>query len=548
MSRYFEENFKSISPNGLTPELQQLAEDDSKVFEVAQLENDKQRNLFMTLDNFVDELLEEFDAKEHDKKVILIEVFNELKEKEDVDLLDIRKAVFKSIKKLSLNKVAYPNTVGVQYSNVKQKHDVDKWMSALEQIYSGMYKGEDRENASKKVMEGWSPMEKYDFENWSRFYENDDHNKYTVKTAAPLFPQEEKPNPVIGNNFPTQNKFKPEPVEKMPMPEIPMELLDQKGRPGRPKGTGLPKTTDEQKKDLIKKLTDAQKILQEFVKVWPEQTWRMLDEALGDLRRQILVLKTASTQKDCIYRTASVWDRIGFSEGADVLIKIAEGVTDEIANALEGKKEKAPEAAPSPAEMPMDPGMELAPPPAEEAPPEMPPAGAAEELPLPAPPPAPEEEMEPEPVPEESKKKDPLVPESDVKLSAESENPYIGKTIQDVVAVLEPTAQQLSERRVVRELTKADMMLDALNIASHFPELGEAIAKMIESTLYVHTRLEKVISKLKGGLNERETNGTKDEEPPVIEMQELEKPAEQAPNEKEMFEVTEEEPEGPGKI
>jgi hypothetical protein len=92
------------------------------------------------------------------------------------------------------------------------------------------------------------------------------------------------------------------------------------------------------------------------------------------------------------------------------------------------------------------------------------------------------------------------------------------------------------------------MMLDALNIASHFPELGEAIAKMIESTLYVHTRLEKVISKLKGGLNERETNGTKDEEPPVIEMQELEKPAEQAPNEKEMFEVTEEEPEGPGKI
>jgi hypothetical protein len=126
-----------------------------------------------------------------------------------------------------------------------------------------------------------------------------------------------------------------------------------------------------------------------------------------------------------------------------------------------------------------------------------------------------------------------------------SDNPYVGKTIQDVVDILEPAAQQLSERKDVRELTKADMMLDALSVASHFPELGEAIAKMIESTIYVHTRLEKVISKLKGGLREEQEETAA----PVVEMEELGAPAAPPaeapmapPNEKEMFEVTEEEP------
>lgn len=525
MSKHFEKILGDISTNGLTPELQQLAEDDFEVFRVANIENDIQRNLFLTLDNFIEDLLEEFGEEDRDKNVILFEAFNELKEKEDVDLLDIRKAVFKNIKKAPLRKVAYPNVIGVQNSNLRPERDVEKWMSSLEQIYSRMQEGEDREKASKEVMEGWSPMEKYDFEKWSRYYENNEHNKYTIKTAAPLFPDAERTSPVVEEVLPVG---------------IPQELLEEKSRPGRPKGTGLPKTKDEQKSSLIKKLTDAQKILQEFVHVWPEQTWRVLDEALGDLRRQILVLKTASTQKDCIYRTANLWNRVGFSEGADVLVKIAEGVADEIANALEGKKEKPVDSSLSPQEAPMEPGMDFGEeegPLLEEAPAEMPPAGAAEELPPPPPPPLPEEEEEKE-EPKEIEEKTHIDLEPVPKHQGDYENPYMGKTIQDVVAVLEPTAQQLSERRVVRELTRADMMLDALNIASHFPELGEAIAKMIESTLYVHTRLEKVISKLKGGLNERESAGLKTDSPPVVELQELE---ETPTNEKEMFEVTEEE-------
>jgi hypothetical protein len=153
--------------------------------------------------------------------------------------------------------------------------------------------------------------------------------------------------------------------------------------------------------------------------------------------------------------------------------------------------------------------------------PEMPPAGVGEELPSPPPPPEAKPEIE--------------GPKIEGKTDI-NENPYVGKTIQDVLGVLEHTAQQLSERKTVRELTKADMMLDALNIASHFPELGEAIAKMMESTNYVHTRLEKIIGKLQGGL--KDDVKEKEPEAPVVEMEELTKPS--APKEQEMFEVSEE--------
>ena len=463
------------------------------------------------------------------------------------------------IKKFISNKVAYPNFMGVQRANSKPARDVEKWVKALNEIYSRMYAGQDREIASKQVMEGWDPMEKFDFNNWSKFYEDKGNEKYTVKTASPIevpyfqlaadSPVEDSFDITEEDDLEQQSPMPMDPMAGVPIPDpqqMDVSSLDQKRR-GRPKNTG-PKTSQQLKDELVKKLTGAHKILYQFANVWPEDIWRELDKILSGLVREVAPLKTASTKKDCIIRAANMWNNYGFSEGAEVLMKIADDVTDQIAGALEGKSPKGGGAAPNAGGMPpMDMGAGA--PPAD-APPEMPPAGAGEELPPPEAPPmppeeapkeAPPEESAPEPTPKEKDRSEgPLID----KKTDISENPYVGKTVQDVVAVLEPTAQQLSERRVVRELTKADMMLDALNIASHFPELGEAIAKMIESTLYVHTRLEKVISKLKGGLSEIKEEAEEEKvEAPVVEMGELtgkEPPA----NEKEMFEV-EEEPAAP---
>ena len=66
-------------------------------------------------------------------------------------------------------------------------------------------------------------------------------------------------------------------------------------------------------------------------------------------------------------------------------------------------------------------------------------------------------------------------------------------------------------------MSKADMMLDAQNIAAHFPELGEVMGKALESNTYMVTRLDKMVGKLKGGVKEDAPKSTA----PEVEMEEL---------------------------
>lgn len=529
MINYLDDVLVNINDDGMDSNLWQLAYDDAAFMNKLQINNDKERNLVFYLDNFIDDLFDEFEIdSNYSRDEVLYSAFNKLRGKEKVDLLDIRKAVHDAINKPISKKVAYPNSAGVAEMNALPERDVDKWLGALKEIYSKMYNGEDREFASKKVTEGWDSMEKYDFDNWAKFYEGKNHEKYNVKTAAVEVPSFKLAPPVV----------KEAPVKEAPVNPQALTTEDiLKGKVGRP--PRRTKSKGENKQALISRLDSASKILREFASVWPRDIWERLSQALADLQREVVLMKAEATIVDCIIRTANIWDKEGFSEGAKELRKIAqppdEGVAKEIENALTGKKEEKKEEAP-PVEMPPmgdapggagvpapggaadvpPPGGELV-----EPTPEMPPAGVGEELPSPPPPPEAKPEIE--------------GPRIEGKTDV-NENPYVGKTVQDVLDVLEHTAQQLSERKTVRELTKADMMLDALNIASHFPELGEAIAKMMESTNYVHTRLEKIIGKLQGGL--KDDGKEKESEAPVVEMEELTKPS--IPKEQEMFEVSEE--------
>lgn len=257
MNKYVLDNLNSISEKGLTPELCQLAKDDSEVFLVANIENDKQRNLYLYIDNFVEDILEEFGVSDGDIGKIVVESFNKLKNKDEIDLIDIRKAIFDCIEKSLPKKTAYPNFLNFGKENLKPNYDVEKWIQSLNEIYKKMYEGKSRKEASNEVLEGWSNMEKKDFNSWSKFYENKDHQKYTIKTAATLddIPQY---NPPMKDSFKLPENI----VEEDSVLEEPM-----KTGPGRPKGSGLPKTPEQQKKSLIDKLMGAEKILQQFANV-----------------------------------------------------------------------------------------------------------------------------------------------------------------------------------------------------------------------------------------------------------------------------------------
>jgi hypothetical protein len=508
-TNYAKDILINMSDEGMNEELWELAHRDVGVLSELEANSDRERNLYFYLDNFYDDLIEEFGTKKDvPKEKVLTCAFAKLRNKKEIDLTDVRRAVYEALQSKE-KRVAYPNNIGVRSFNKKPPRDISKWISALGSIYAAMKKGKGRDEATKQVTEGWDPMEKFDFEGWARYYEHGDQEKYNLQKSAAEFAP---PSIPFKENIFEEEAPKPE-VKLDPRQEQKMELAKPR-RPGRPRK--VERTQDDSKRALISRLDSARKLLREFANVWPVDKWTHLDEMLSFLQREIIPLKTATTIIDCIIRTANKLEKEGFDEGAYTLRKIAQPPTGDVASqiekALTGREYENKNKKEGPPMEEMMGGMEEMPPP-----PEMPPeeeaggvpAGVEEELPPPeAPPPAAEEE--------------PSV--------ATEGGPFEGKTVKDVLNILEPLASKLSEREFVRELSKADMMLDGLNIASHFPELGEAQAKALELNLYVSARIEKIINKLKGGLKEEKEEG---EGAPSIEMKE-------APKEEEMFEIEEE--------
>lgn len=529
MTDFVKKMVAQIADDGMTEDLWQLVQDDFNKFLEIKVSNERERNLYFYLENFIDDLCYEFKCGHINKKEIISNVFNRLRSKEKIDLTDIRKAVFDCLRKKT--KIAYPNTRGVQDTNSVTQYDVEKWVKTLTDIYSSIRVGENYNTAFKNFTEEWSPMEKINFESWVRYYENGDHEKYNITKSAQ------------GTIIPSFPK---------PTPEMSEEMFLKRG-PGRPKY--IERTLEQDKQALVSRLDSATKLLRRFVNIWPPEIWQRLSEILSDLQREIIPLKTTATIIDCIYKTANKLNRIGLHKEANTLFKVAEegGVASQIERALSGKEPKdmggdlglsqtgneslfgggtPPDAgAQPPADMPM-PSSDIQP--AGNAPIDQnvqqememaPPAGVEENLPPPVSPP---------PTPEPEKESQPKI----------GENPFDGQniSIKNVIEALEPISKQLSEREFARSLSKIDMMLDSLNIASHFPELSEALSKAFELNTYIGARVDKIINKLKGGLKGEDEGNNKDV-PPEIDMGEFSK----APgNEKVMFEVSEEpKPEAP---
>lgn len=77
-------------------------------------------------------------------------------------------------------------------------------------------------------------------------------------------------------------------------------------------------------------------------------------------------------------------------------------------------------------------------------------------------------------------------------------------TVDDVVAKLEDIAKIFKNREIPRQLGIVDMMLDSLGLATYFPSLSEATNKALDSNNYISTRVEDIISKLRGAMNTKD--------------------------------------------
>lgn len=81
---------------------------------------------------------------------------------------------------------------------------------------------------------------------------------------------------------------------------------------------------------------------------------------------------------------------------------------------------------------------------------------------------------------------------------------FSGLTIYDVVNKLEEVAKIFKVREIPRQLTLIDLGLNQLGWASLFPSLAETINKSLESNQYISTRVDDILSRLRGTLKTKD--------------------------------------------
>lgn len=91
-------------------------------------------------------------------------------------------------------------------------------------------------------------------------------------------------------------------------------------------------------------------------------------------------------------------------------------------------------------------------------------------------------------------------------------------TIADVIDKLEDINKIFRTREIGRQLAIVDVMLGRLGLAPYFPMLGEATTKQLEANQYCLTRLEDILSKLRGTQPTGEIDLTSDNSPPGAEQ------------------------------
>ena len=483
MADYIQSVLDNISDNGMTPDLWDLINNDVGHMRDLGISNDKEKALLFYIRRFLNDILAEIGIERQGG--LANKVFGALRYKEKVTIEDIKKTVIDCLK----IKQAYPNIQGVYRGYGEAGVDINKWINTMGDIN----KAKDKNKTLQKLTADWNETEKYNFIQWMKYYEDNNHMKYGFDKEATsyldlLFDKELEQT--VQDPLMEGPELEPE-VEKI-APNLKKE-----------------QTLRDYRKSLISRLMSAEKLLAKFSDSLSPEQWSYLYNTLSKLKGEIIQLKVADSINDCVIRTAAIFDHNNFAEGADELRKVA-APAGELAKrinvALTGAG--AGDAGGDPtADFGMgegDPtadfgmGDEMAPDeedlglgePDVGAPPEV--AGGAEEV-----------DLEVEEPNEEEMGADLDVAEPDTDLDVAepvgAENPFSGSSSEDVVNLINPLLQNARSRANVRILTKADMMLEGQGVAGYLPELGEAIMKQIECDNYIANRLEKIIGKLQGG-------------------------------------------------
>lgn len=434
-------------------------------------------------------------------------------------------------------KKSYPN-----YSDgfrIPGQYDMGRWIQALKDIYYNQNKGLDWRMAFDNSTKEWNNLEKEDFNNWVKFYQEGAHLKYkTAQSAWYESPDEDKADYFIPNAMNTAKE------------SINVNLHSDIGNADDADVDDIsPKEkkriAETQRKKIISRLDSIEKLIRsDEGHLLTDSEFDSLMESIYSLKKKVSLLKKKTSgdliYKDLIIREANILANNGLYKAASFLYVAAQSpVPAPAPAATEGKTDGGGSGLPG--AIPGGGGEVLEPPGVSPAANEVPQPANSEvpkavsqdgmSMPNNQSNTAPTSEGIEGFVNEMNSGKDDALSVDDIVVYDDNDSEDLliteaqaaevispkktaplqvfddrlesllaGVTIDEVVTKLEEISKIFKTREIPRQLAVVDMMLDKLGLASFFPSLSEAINKSLESNNYVLTRIDGIMSQLSGAL------------------------------------------------
>ena len=460
-------------------------------------------------------------------------------------IFNFYKAVDNGLKSIGMfKKKAYPT--GQSGSNMVYPRDVGKWINTMKELYSMVHNGVEFKVGLNHLTKEWDVMAKIDFENWLSFYQEGAHEKYKIANEY-YFDDDGAPRIPISHlrsKLPTA----PPGMPNMEQYLAKKEIEEEDKQAAADAEAERREEVDKKIKSLDSRFRSALKLLSNEDVL--DALDGKIDMPLSDFMEQIQALqrhillrplknKKSSLLEDLIIQRGNQLEAIGFPKTATLIRSFALAPSptpvDELKPSGNLLKELEGEEPPGDA-LPEDTLPGNAPP--EDAPPEnvIPPLvdesfeeeegrewvgsfkkllnpsdsfktddsetddsetddlafiTVAQDMPLEPPEPRPDEDVAIEVEDEPQKQIHDYSPGMD---SLEN------VTIEGVINRLERVANILKNREIPRELAWIDLELDRLNLASYFPGLAEAHKSSLESNQYMSTRIDEIVSRLRGSV------------------------------------------------
>ena len=296
--------------DSLSDELIQDAQDASGLG----VNNDRDYAIHFFINHFLDDMMQDTfgmkldDVKRSSLKQHLFAHKDDPTYKFD-SLVDFRLLIFDWLC-TRLTKKAHPNIGGKNEREVV--YNIDKWISALKNIYTAVHNKASKSDAIKYFTQAWDSDERQHFINWMKYYEGGNMEKYNVKNAK--FTKEADLDFAVPQSW----------MNDAGRSQNAIDLSTRKIDTEKTRREAELENAKHIKRKMRGRLLAFKKLLDRYNDILPKQNLEKIYDEIHDLDVSISRLDVYASMQDCLYRSAGKIRKFGFSEGAEFLEKVAE--------------------------------------------------------------------------------------------------------------------------------------------------------------------------------------------------------------------------------